>query len=115
MGNEFSKLRRVFRAIGILLLIEVSVVCWAYEGTKQLKSKSQFRTTGDQTDTIIMSQERSRIRVFFEVSKKMALAVGDLSRGFVNLQPLNFFERKALFINAYQRNVFYVYASHSVP
>ena len=115
MGNEFSKLRQVLRAIGILLLIEVSVVCWAYEGTKQLKSKSQFRTTGGQTDTIIMSQERSRIRVFFEVSKKMVFMVGDLLIGCVNFQPLNFFELKALFISAYQRNMFYVYASHSVP
>jgi hypothetical protein len=115
MGNAFSKLRQVFRTIGILLLIEVSVVCWAYEGTKQLKSKSQFRTTDDLVDTIIMSHERSRIRIFFEVSKKMAFMVGDLSIGCVNLQPLNFFELKALFISAYQRNVFYVYASHSVP
>ena len=115
MGNEFSKSRQVFRAIGILLLIEVSVVCWAYEGTEELKNKNQFRTVADLTDTIIMSQERSRIRVFFEVSKKMALMVGDLSKSCVKLQPLNFFELKALFINVYQRNVFYVYASHCVP
>src|SRR5688500_20336736 len=113
MGKAFSKLGQVFRTIGILLLIEVSVVCWAYEGTSQLKSKSQFSPTGDPTDTINMSQERSRIRVFSEVSKKIAFMVGDLPVGCVNLQPLKFFELRVLFICAYYRNLFYVYASNS--
>jgi len=115
MGNAFSKLRQAIRAIGILLLIEVSVICWAYQETKQFKIKSQFRKAGDSTHTIIASQERSRERVFFEVLKKMAFMAGDLANNRPNLAPLNYFELKALFINEYQRNAFYVYASHSVP
>jgi hypothetical protein len=115
MVNTRSKLRQRIKIAGILLLISLMETCWTYEDAVILKVKGELISDSDTTSTIIPPQERSHARAFFDVSKKVLFMVGDLSGTFGNLQIVDFFECKALLINSYQRNVFYVYASYNVP
>lgn len=102
--------------IGILLLMGIMETCWTYDEFRQLKVKSQFLSDGGTTCTIILPLERQRSRAVFDVlKKKVALMIGDLSNSSMNLQLLDFCELKALLVNSYQRNAFYVYACYSVP
>jgi hypothetical protein len=110
-----SKLGKVLKIVGIGMLIAISVVSWVRAGSYQMKSKDMITCDGDSSDTIILAQERSRGRVFFDVLKKMSFINGMPQNTGVAFQFINPFKLKSLLVNAYQRNVFYVYAFSAVP
>ncbi len=101
--------------MSMMLLISVSLLSWAQASTYEHRSKSLLSCDGETSDTIIMAQERFRGRVHFDSVNKMTdialvTRAGDCLFHLVN--PLAY---KYLFINAFQRNVFYIYASSTVP
>lgn len=116
MDKTRSKLRKAIKISGILLLVGVSVISWIHVGSAQEKSKSLITRDGDSSDTINLLQDRQRSRVFFEVLKKVTTLVTPSSQNACSVfEIFNSFELKSLFMNAYQRNVFYVYAFSTVP
>jgi hypothetical protein len=116
MDKIRSKLKKAIKISGILLLVGVSVISWIHVGSAQEKSKSLITCDGDSSDTINLLQDRHRSRVFFEVLKKVTTLVTTSSQNACTVfEIFNSFELKSLFMNAYQRNVFYVYAFSTVP
>ena len=111
-----ARLGKLLKIAAILLLVGVSVTSWVQLGATPTKSASLLSCDGDSTETLILVQERHRIRVFFEVLKKMTSMLTPLMQNAcANFEAFNSFELKSLFMNAYQRNVFYVYAFSTVP
>lgn len=110
-----SKLGKIVKAAGIGLLVVVSVIAGIQVTSVQLKHKTLIACDVDSTDTIIMTQERQRTRVFLDVLKKMMFINSPIKNAFADFRQLNSFEIKSLFMNAYQRNVFYVFAFSTVP
>ena len=110
-----SKLGKVLKIVGIGMLIAISVISWIKAASYHMKSKDMITCDGDSSDTIILAQERSRGRVFFDVLKKMSFISGMPQNTGVAFQFINPFKLKSLLVNAYQRNVFYVYAFSTVP
>jgi|SRR5688572_28290577 hypothetical protein len=115
MGKVIIKPRLLFNMLGITLLLGISTISWAHGGMRHSKFNALLSCVGDSSDTIILVQERSRVRVFFETLKKVNFIDLALPYPSADLPWVCFEELKSLFINAYQRNVFYVYASFSVP
>jgi hypothetical protein len=100
---------------GIGLLVIFSVIASVQVASIQLKKKSFITCDGDSTDTIIVAQERQRSRVFLDVLKKMTFMRSSFNSVYEPVSQLNLFEVRSLFMNAYQRNVFYVFALSTVP
>jgi hypothetical protein len=115
MGKVIIKQRLLFNVLGIALLLGISTVAWANCGPHHARINALLSCVGDSSDTIILVQERSRVRVFVDTLKKVNFIDWALPYPSVDFPWTCFEERKSLFINAYQRNVFYVYASYSVP
>lgn len=115
MGKVVSKPGKVLKITGTVLLICISVISWLQASSFQLKSKSFVSCERESSDTIIMAHERFRGRVLFDVIKRMTLLAASLPDCYVYFQWTNHFEWKPFFVNAYLRNVFYIYAASAVP
>lgn len=115
MNKVALKLGKVLKIMGIGLLIGISVISWVQIGYTHMKSNSSITCDGDSGDKIIMAQERFRVRVFFDIIKKMTFMTGAIKDIYVDFVLVNSISMKSLFVNGYQRNVFYVYAFSSVP
>jgi len=108
-------LGKVLKITGLALLIGLSIVSWLQIGTSHTRSNSSISCDGDSSDTIIMAQERFRGRVFFDILKKMTFITSWIQNAYVDIQLVSSIGLKSLFVNGYQRNVFYVYAFSTVP
>jgi hypothetical protein len=115
MNKLALKLGKVLKIIGIALLIAISVISWIQVGNAHERSKSSITCDGESSDTIIMVHERFRGRVFFDILKKMAFITSWVQNAGLDFRLINAIELKSLFINGYQRNVFYVYSFATVP
>ena len=116
MDKVGLKLEKVLKITGITLLIAISVLSSSQVGCMYVKSKIMITCEGaDLSDTIIAAQERFRGRIFFDILKKMMFISSAIPSLYVDFQPVNLYGVKSLFVNAYQRNVFYVYAVSAVP
>ena len=115
MNNIGLKLGKVLKIIGIGLLIGISVISWIHIGNTHERTKSSITCDGESSDTIIIGHERFRGRVLFDILKKMTLNTSWIQNVCVDFYLVNSIEFKSLFINGYQRNVFYVYTFSSVP
>ena len=115
MSESDAKLGKVLKIIGIGLLIGISIISRIQVGNSHVRPNSSISCDGDSSDTIIMAQERFRGRVFFDILKKMTFITSWIQNAYVDLQLVNSIGFKSLFVNGYQRNVFYVYAFSTVP
>ena len=115
MGKITLKLGKVLKIIGVALVIGISIISWMQVGNSHTRSNSSISCDGDSSDTIIIAQERFRGRVFFDILKKMTFIAGWIQNAFADFQLVASIESKSLFVNGYQRNVFYVYAFSTVP
>jgi hypothetical protein len=115
MGKITLKLGKVLKIIGIGLLIAISVISWVQVGSSHTRVNSSINCDGDSSDTIIIGQERFRARVFFDILKKMTFTTSWIQNAFADFQLVASIESRSLFVNGYQRNVFYVYAFSTVP
>lgn len=115
MKKIASKLGKVLKIIGIGLLIGISMISWMQLGNSHERSNSSISCDGDSSDTIIIAQERFRGRVCFDVLKKMTFVTRWVQNAYVDIQLVNFIGSEFLFVNRYERNVFYVYAFSTVP
>ena len=115
MNKIALKLGKVLKIMGIGLLIGTIVISWIQVGNTHVKLKSSITCDGDSSDTIILAQERFRGRVFLDILKKMTFIISSIQNSSVDFQIPNSTGVKSLFVNVYQRNVFYVYAFSTVP
>lgn len=115
MNKVALKLGKVLKILAIGLLIGISVISWIQVGNIHERSKSSISCDGDSSDTIIMVHERFRGRVFFDILKKMTLIPSWIQNACLDFRRVTSIELKSLFINGYQRNVFYVYSFATVP
>ena len=115
MNKIALKLGKVLKIMGIALLIGISIISWMQVGNSHAKSNSSISCDGDSSDTIIIAQERFRGRVFFDILKKMTFITSWIQNAYVDIQLVNSIGLKSLFVNGYQRNVFYVYVFSTVP
>lgn len=115
MDKASSKSRQVLKMLGIVLLMGISINSWFKGGAHLLKFKALLSSDWNSSDTIIIGQERSIIQVFVGIVKRLPFIDWQLPNHNFDVQLINSFAMKGLFINGYQRNVFYVYASFSVP
>lgn len=115
MSKMALKLGKVLKIIGIGLFIGMSIISWIQVGNNHVRSNSSITCDGDSSDTIIMAQERFRGRVFFDILKKMIFTTSWIPNADADFQLVTAIELKSLFVNGYQRNVFYVYAFSTVP
>lgn len=115
MGKVITKAKNLLNVLGIVLLLGVSAISWTHGNTKHCYVNALLSSVGNSSDTIISVQERSRIRVLFDTLKK--LNFNDWALPYTNwyVPQITFVTLKYLSISPYQRNVFYVYASFSVP
>jgi hypothetical protein len=109
-----SKPGLVFKIVGIILFIGIGVISWTHGYTRPSTFKNLLTHDNDSSETIIMGQERSSIRVFFDVIKKLPNE-WEFSDRSLDFQLTNSLGLKSLFINEYQRNVFYVYVPFHAP
>lgn len=115
MDKITLKLGKVLKIIGIGLLIGISVISWVQVGNSHTRLNSSINCDGDSSDTIIIAQERFRGRVFFDILKKMTFITSWIQSACGDFQLVTSTMSKSLFVNGYQRNVFYVYAFSTVP
>ena len=115
MNNIALKLGKVLKIIGVGLIIGISIISWIQVGNSHERANSSISCDGDSSDTIIIAQERFRGRVFFDILKKMTFITSWIQNAYVDIQLVNSIGLKSLFVNGYQRNVFYVYAFSTVP
>ncbi len=115
MDKTSSRLRKALKISGMAMLIGVSVISWVQASVTRDSSRSSITCEGDSSDTINLMQDRHRTRVFFEILKKVTLITTSIQNACANFEIFNSFELKSLFMNVYQRNVFYVYAFSTVP
>jgi hypothetical protein len=116
MNKVGLKLEKVLKIMSIGLLIGMSVLSSIQVGRIYAKSKVMITSElADSADTIIAAQERFRGRVFFDILKKVMFIASAIPSLYDNFQPVNSNGLTSLFVNAYQRNVFYVYAVSTVP
>jgi hypothetical protein len=115
MDKTSSRLRKALKISGIAMLIGVSVISCVQAGMTRDRSRSSITCDGDSSDTINLMQDRHRTRVFFEILKKVTLMTTSIQNACANFEIFNSFELKSLFMNVYQRNVFYVYTFSTVP
>lgn len=110
-----TKVKCLFNILGLVLLLAVTAISWTHGSIRHSYVNALLSSGGDSADTIILMQERSRSRVLFDVLKKLNFSDWVLSYAGWYAQQVAFVNWKYWSINAYQRNVFYVYASFSVP
>ena len=115
MNKIALKLGKALKIIGIGLIIGISIISWIQIGKSHTRSNSSISCDGDSSDTIIIAQERFRGRVFFDILKKMTFITSWIQNAYVDIQLISTIGVKSLFVNGYQRNVFYVYAFSTVP
>ena len=115
MNKLALKLGKVLKIMGVALLIGISIISWIQIGKSHTRSNSSISCDGDSSDTIIIAQERFRGRVFFDILKKMTFITSWIQNAYVDIQLVSAIGLKSLFVNGYQRNVFYVYAFSTVP
>jgi hypothetical protein len=110
------KLEKLLKIMGIGLLIGIGLVSSIQVGHACEKSKCVITCEGaDLVDTIIVTPERSRVRVYLDMFKKLMFVSTTIPNSSIDFQPISSNGLKHLFVNVYQRNVFYVYASSTVP
>lgn len=115
MGKIITKAEHLLNVLGIVLLLGVSAVSWTHGTMRHSYINALLSTVGDPPDTIISVQERSRVRVLLDTLKKLNLSDWALSYAGRYVPEATFTALRYLSVSAYQRNVFYVYASFSVP
>jgi hypothetical protein len=115
MNKIALKLGKVLKIIGIGLLIGISIISCIKVGDHHTKETSSIICDCDSSDTIIIVQERFRGRVFFDLLKKMTFFSSWIQDAYADFQLATSIELEFLFVNGYQRNVFYVYAFSTVP
>jgi hypothetical protein len=115
MGINASKSDQVLKVTGIVILLAMCLTSTIQVGSGSRKKKSSVSCAGDTAETIIVAHERQRTRAFLEFLKKLTFVTSPLWRNGSVFRELNSVVPKSLFVNAYQRNVFYVFAFSTVP
>jgi hypothetical protein len=115
MNKIALKLGKVLKIIGVGLIIAISIISWMQVGKSQTRSDSSISCDGDSSDTIIIAQERFRGRGFIDIFNKMPFITNWIQQTYIDIQLVSTIGLKFLFVNGYQRNVFYVYAFSTVP
>lgn len=116
MNQVTIELGKILKTVGMCSLICMGIVSWVESNTRERNVKSRITCENESSDTIIIGQERLRGRMQMEVmtifdviTHSMPVKAYNMVSG-VHIQRL-----KLLFINSYQRNVFYVNVPSSVP
>jgi hypothetical protein len=115
MDNATLKSGKVIKVVCMMLLISASLLFGAQANGYSHWSKSLLTCDGEMPDTIISAPERFRERVHFEALNKMTVMTHAIRACGGLFQFVNPLASESLFINAYQRNVFYIYAFSTVP
>lgn len=115
MGINASKLNHELKVTGIVVLLAMCLISTIQVDSGYRKKRSSISCDGDTAETIIVAHERQRTRAFLDILKKLTFATTSLRRDGSVFRELNPSWPKSLLVNAYQRNVFYVFAFSTVP
>jgi hypothetical protein len=115
MGIITSKSGKLVEIGGIGMLIMMSLICTIQVDSSHRKERSSISCEGDGVETILVVPDRQRTRVFLDMLKKLTFLPSPVQLARLDFGELKSVELKSLFVNAYQRNVFYVFAFSTVP
>lgn len=115
MGIIASKSGKLLKVGGIGILVIMSLISTIQVDSDHRKKKSSITCEGDEPETIIVVPDRQRTRVFLDILKKLTFLPSPVHHACLVFGELKSVELKSLFVNAYQRNVFYVFAFSTVP
>jgi hypothetical protein len=115
MGTFTSKLGKVLKIVGTVVLICTAALSCFQVGASHVKAKSFVTSDGEPYDTIIFELERFRSRIVFDILKSMAITTNGIRFPIFDFPGRKKIELKSYFVNFYQRNVFYIYTLSSVP
>ena len=115
MGIIASKTGKFIQATGIGLLLVMSLISTVQVDSGNRKKMNAITCDGDDTETIIVPYDRLRSRMLADVFKKLTFLPSPLTHVTMIVCDIKPNQRKSLFVNAYQRNVFYVFAFSTVP
>ena len=115
MGIIATKSGKIIKAAGIGVLLMMSVLTAIQAHSSNQKRMNTLTCDGDDTDTIIVAPDRLRSRLLLDIFKKLTFLPSPLGHVSRIVCDLKLHERKLLFVNAYQRNVFYVFTFSTVP
>lgn len=115
MGIIASKSGKLVKVVGIGMLVIMSLISTIQVDSSHRKKRSSISCEGDEAETIIVVPDRQRTRVFLDILKKSTILPSPVQHACLVFGELKSFDVKLLFVNAYQRNVFYVFAFSTVP
>lgn len=115
MGINASKSSHVLKVTGVVILLAMCLISAIQVDSSYRKKRSSISSDGDTAETIIVAHERQRTRAFLDILKRLTFATTPLRRDGSVFPELNPAWPKSILVNAYQRNVFYVFAFSTVP
>lgn len=115
MGVIASKSSKLIKATAIGALLMMSLITTIPVDSSNRSRANAITCAGDDAQTIIVAHDRLRSRLLVDIFKKLTFLPSPLRHVLLMVRELKMNERKLLFVNAYQRNVFYVFAFSTVP
>ncbi len=115
MGIIASKSGTSLKAAGIGILLLMSLIATIQVDSSNRKKMNTITCEGDDAETIIVAPDRLRSRLLMDIFKKVMFLPSPVRHVSLMLRELKLNEMKLLFVNAYQRNVFYVFTFSTVP
>lgn len=97
------------------MLIIMSLTSTIQVDSSHWKERSFISCESDGEETMIVVPARQRVRMFLDVLKKLTFLPSPVQHARLVFGELKSVELKSLFVNAYQRNVLYVFAFSTVP
>lgn len=115
MGIIASKSGKLSKAAAIGILLMMSFIATIQVDSGPRKKMSAITCDGDEPETIIVPHDRLRTRMLVDIFKKLTFLPSPLRHVALVVRDVKLNSMKLLFVNAYQRNVFYVFAFSTVP
>ena len=115
MGIIASKSGKIIKVAGIGVLVTMSLIITIQVDSSNRKRMNTLTCDGEDAETIMVAPDRLRSRLLLDFFKKLTFLPSPLGHVSRIVRDLKLNETKLLFVNAYQRNVFYVFTFSSVP
>lgn len=115
MGTIASKSRKLIKASGIGMILMMSLITTLQVESSYRKKANAITCDGEDSETIIVAHDRLRSRLLVDIFKKLTFLPTALRHVSLVVCEVKSNASKLLFVNAYQRNVFYVFAFSTVP
>jgi hypothetical protein len=115
MGIITSESGKLVKIGGIGMLIVMSLISTIQVNSNHRNQSSSISCEGDGAETMLVVPDRQRTRVLLDILNKLMFLPSPVQQARLLFGEMKSVELKSLFVNAYQRNVFYVFAFSTVP